>query len=94
MTLPINILRELWDLPNNDMEDKNNPTLLKILPGLRDLLKVFSGRQAYIFAQNLEYNHTIDLKEGKQPLNLPIYNLSYKELKILQEYLNGVLEKG
>ena len=35
--LPTNVLKELWDLPNNDVEDKNNPTLLKILPGLKDL---------------------------------------------------------
>ena len=28
------------------------------------------------------------------PLNLPIYNLSYKELKTLQEYLNSLLKKG
>ena len=42
--LPINILRELWDLPNDNIEDKNDPTLLKILLGLRDLLRVFLGR--------------------------------------------------
>jgi len=76
------------------MEDKNDPALLKIPPGLRDLLRVFLGRRAYILAQNLEYNYIINLEEGKQPLNLPIYNLSYKELEILQKYLNGVLEKG
>ena len=33
--------------------------------------------------QSLEYNYAINLEEGKVPLNLPIYNLSYKELKIL-----------
>ena len=76
------------------MEDKNNPALLKILLGLRDLQRVFLDRRAYIFAQNLEYNYIINLEEDKQPLNLPIYNLSRKELKILREYLNGVLEKG
>jgi hypothetical protein len=31
--------------------------------------------------QNLEYNYIINLEEGKIPLNLSIYNLSYKELK-------------
>ena len=44
--------------------------------------------------RNLEYNYLINLEEGKMPLNLPIYNLSYKELKILREYLNSLLEKG
>ena len=82
ITLPVSVPRELWDLPN-DAEDKHNPALLKILLGLRDLLRVFLGRRAYILPQNLEYNYIIDLEEGKTPLNLPIYNLSCKELKIL-----------
>ena len=94
ITLPVNVLKELQDLPNNDIKDKNNPALSKILPSLRDLLRVFSGRQAYILIQNSKYNHVINLKEGKQPLNLPIYNLSHKELEILWEYLNSILEKG
>jgi hypothetical protein len=68
--------------------------LLNILLGLRDLLRVFSGRRARVLAQSLEYNYIINLEEGKVPLNLPIYNLSYKELKILQEYLNSLMEKG
>ena len=76
------------------MEDKYNPTLLKIPLGLRDLLRVFLGRRAYILTRNLEYNYIINLEEGKIPLNLPIYKLSYKELKILREYLNSLLEKG
>ena len=92
--LPVSVLRELQDLPDNNIEDKRNPNLLKILLGLRDLLRVFLGRRARVLIQNLEYNYTINLEEGKVPLNLPIYNLSYKELKILQEYLNSLIEKG
>ena len=42
----------------------------------------------------MEYNYIINLKEGKLPQNLLIYNLSRKELKILQEYLNSLLKKG
>ena len=76
-------LRELRGLPNNNTKDEYNPTLLKILLGLRDLLRVFSGRRAYILTRNLEYNYIINLEEGKIPLNLYIYNLFYKELKIL-----------
>ena len=60
-----------------------DPNLLNILLGLRDLLRVFLGRRARVLTQNLEYNYIINLEEGKVPLNLPIYNLSYKELKIL-----------
>jgi len=48
-TLPVNILKKLQDLPNYNAENKNDPTLLKILPSLKNLLKVFSGRQAHIF---------------------------------------------
>ncbi len=86
----MNVPRELRDLPNDDAENKNNLALLKIPLGLRDLLRVFLGRRAHILAQNSEYNHAINLEEGKQPPNLPIYNLSHKELKILREYLNNV----
>ena len=81
--LPISVLRELRDLPNNNAEDERDPNLLNIPLGLRDLLRVFLGRRARVLTQSLEYNYVINLEEGKVPLNLPIYNLSYKELKIL-----------
>ena len=42
--LPVSILKELQDLPDNNIEDKYNPNLLNILLGLRDLLRVFLGR--------------------------------------------------
>jgi hypothetical protein len=42
--LPVSVLRELWDLPNNNAEDERDPNLLNILLGLRDLLRVFLGR--------------------------------------------------
>ena len=81
--LPISVLRELRDLPNDNAEDERDPNLLNILVGLRDLLRVFLGRRAKVLSQNLEYNYVINLEEGKQLLNLPIYNLFRKELKIL-----------
>jgi len=40
----MNVLRELWDLFDDNIEDKNDFVLLKILLGLRDLLRVFLGR--------------------------------------------------
>ena len=46
--LPVSVLKKLQNLPNNDIEDKRNPNLLNILLGLRDLLRVFLGRQAKI----------------------------------------------
>ena len=42
--LAINILKELWDLLNNNIKNKRDPNLLNILLGLRDLLRVFLGR--------------------------------------------------
>ena len=42
--LPASVLKELQDLPNNNIENKHNPNLLNILLSLRDLLKVFSGK--------------------------------------------------
>ena len=39
--LPVNVLKEFWDLPNDNMEEKNDFILLKILIGQKDLLKVF-----------------------------------------------------
>ena len=46
--LPASVLRELQDLPDDDIENKHNPDLLNILLGLRDLLKVFLGRRVKI----------------------------------------------
>ena len=65
VTLPANVPRELQDLPNNNVEEKNDLILLKIPLGLKDLLRVFLDKQAHIFAQHLEYDHVINLKKGK-----------------------------
>ena len=42
--LPVNILKELQNLPDNNIEDKHDPNLLNIPLGLRDLLRVFLDR--------------------------------------------------
>ena len=42
--LPTKVLRELWDLFNDNIEEENDLILLKILLGLRDLLRVFLGK--------------------------------------------------
>ena len=44
--------------------------------------------------QNSKYDYAIDLEEGQTPPQMPIYNLSQKELQILQEYLDSALNKG
>ena len=79
----MNVLKELQNLPDDNIEDKRDFNLLNILSGLRDLLRVFLGRWARVLTQSSEYNYIINLEEGKVPPNLPIYNLSRKELKIL-----------
>ena len=40
------------------------------------------------------WDHRIRLQEGKQPTFGPIYQLSEKEVEVLQEYLNKALAKG
>ena len=55
---------------------------------------VFSDELASIIAQNSEYDHAIELETGKMPPQMPIYNLSQKELQILREYLDNALAKG
>ena len=42
--LPVSVLREFQDLPNDDVEDKRDFDLSNIPSGLRDLLRVFLGR--------------------------------------------------
>ena len=46
--LPASVLRELRDLPDNNIEDKRDFNLLNIPLGLRDLLRVFLNRRAKI----------------------------------------------
>ena len=55
---------------------------------------VFSDELTSIIAQNSKYDHAIKLETGKMPPQMPIYNLSQKELQILREYLDNVLAKG
>ena len=67
-------------------------------PGLPEVYKkytdIFSKELASILPQNSKYDYTIDLEEGQTPPQMPIYNLSQKELQILREYLDSTLDKG
>ena len=82
-TLPVNVPKELQDLPNNNAENENDFALLNIPLNLRDLLRVFLDRWVHILLQNLEYNYEINLEEGRQLPNFFIYNLFCKKLEIL-----------
>ena len=44
MILSVSVLRDFWDLPNDNAENERDFDLLNILVGLRDLLRVFLGR--------------------------------------------------
>jgi hypothetical protein len=54
----------------------------------------FSKHQSSVLPPHQEFNHSIEIEEGAHILNLPIYNLSSKELDILWEYLNTAQAKG
>lgn len=54
----------------------------------------FSKRQSRRLAQHSSYDHAIDVEDGQKVPNLPIYNLSQRELEILRDYLDSALDKG
>ena len=82
----------LSDLPDNDRPD---PDELKFVPlKLHHKWFAFSKHQTSVLPPHGEYDHAIEIEEGSRVPNLPIYNLSQKELDILQEYLVTAQEKG
>jgi hypothetical protein len=54
----------------------------------------FSKRQTQRLRTHSDFDHAIDIEEGRKIPNLPIYNLSRRELDILREYLDTAQEKG
>jgi hypothetical protein len=76
-------------------DDKPDPEELKYVPQkLHHKWIAFSKHQTRITRPNGVYDHAIDTEEGKKIPNLPIYNLSGRELEILREYLETAQEKG
>jgi hypothetical protein len=76
-------------------DDEPDPKELKHVPSkLHHRWLAFSKRQTRTIQPNSEYDHAIEIEEGKKIPNLPIYNLSGRELEILQEYLAAAQEKG
>jgi hypothetical protein len=55
---------------------------------------VFSKKEANSLLGDSARQYTINLIKGQTLLYRPIYSLSKKELKVLQEYINSSLEKG
>ena len=60
----------------------------------KDLERVFQVELAATVPLDKRRIHSIDLEEGKMPPSYPIYPLAAKELVVLQEYLQTMLEKG
>ena len=83
--------------PPKDHEADDEPDMeeLKHVPEkLHHRWLAFSKRQTRILRPNGEYDHAIEIEEGKKIPNLPIYNLSARELEILRDYLAEAQEKG
>ena len=77
-----------------DEEEEEAEDLSNLPQYLQDLKHCFNARLSSIIPPNSEYDHAIDLEPGKTPPNLPIYNLSNKELEILRDYIATVTERG
>jgi len=58
-----------------------------------DYANVFLKSEAECLSAHEKHDHVIDIKK-KDPLHRPLYNLSDKELQVLQNYLNDTLVKG
>ena len=68
---------------------------VKIPDQYSDFVDVFSEEKVLVLPKWIESNqHSIELKEGKQPLYWPIYSLGPLELKTLKTYIKTHLKTG
>ena len=63
-------------------------------PQYRKYKKLFSEELDTGLPQHSEWDHEIELKDGKTPKFFKIYNLNETELNTLREYLEENLRKG
>ena len=75
-------------------ETGGTPVILNIPTYYTDFLHVFSEEEAGILALHGDHDHGIDIEPGKSPPLKLIYPLFQTELKIVQEYIQQVLDKG
>ena len=60
-----------------------------------DFLDVFSRSDADILSKHRpNYDHSIELMEGKTPSWGPLYSMSADELKVLKAYIEEMVDKG
>ena len=89
--LRINYIMQGLQVTDSD-EQKDSATLIP--EAYKSLTEVFSETQTEILPPYCKEDHLIDLLEGTTlPFN-SIYNLSTKELAVLQKYLNINLTNG
>ena len=68
---------------------------VKMLDEYLDFLNVFSEEKALVLSERTKLNeHTINLKDGKQPPYGPIYSLGLVELETLKFYIKTYLKTG
>ena len=60
----------------------------------QDFLSIFEKEAADQLPPHRSYDHAIDLVPGTTPKWGPMFNLSEKELGVLREYLDKMLEQG
>jgi hypothetical protein len=76
-------------------EDSFDPKEMAHVPEkLHHQWMAFSKRQTQRLRAHSDFDHAINIEEGRKIPNLPIYNLSRRELDILREYLDTAQEKG
>lgn len=61
---------------------------------LDEFQDIFDETEAGVLPPHAAHDHAIELEAGKQPPHCPIYQLSERELAVLQEYIEKALEKG
>ena len=68
---------------------------VKILEKYSDFANVFSEEKTLILPKHIKLNeHTIELKNSKQPSYRQIYSLGLMELEILKIYIETYLKTG
>jgi hypothetical protein len=84
------------DIPQLPREDDTPDAeeMKFVPPKLHHKWFAFSKHQSGVLPPHREHDHAIDIEEGARVPNLPIYNLSRRELDILREYLDKALDKG
>ena len=98
-----------WDEEEDNLEDPNAVLVGRIgaiavepceentesIPDCyRKFYHLFSEKTAAKLPPHRNFDHAIDITEGKQPPFGPIYSLSQKELEVLREYLDKMIAQG